>query len=108
MDELHRQDISEIEEFITGNVRPKYEKGVREHGGHIWDKSVPLFIKESRDEITDLAVYLHHLGKKFTTIRKIVEGWEESGKISDEMWNEFSVVYDGTVHTDTVEGKKKK
>jgi hypothetical protein len=100
MDEQHIKDLEEIEEFLVGNIRPKYKKGVEEHGGHIWDKSVPLFVKESRDEITDLAVYLHHLSKKFSKIREIVEGWKKDGKIDEKMWEEFSTVYDGTVHTD--------
>jgi len=100
MDEKHKEDLKQIEEFIVGNLYPKYQKGVEEHGGNIWEKSVPLFVTESRNEITDLAVYLYHLSKKCEQIKYIIDNWKKDGRIDDKMWQEFSQIYDGTVHSD--------
>jgi hypothetical protein len=41
---------------VSADIRAKYEKGQREHGGNLWMK--PRMLENAIEEVLDLAVYL--------------------------------------------------
>ena len=62
MDKEQKRHLSRIKESFSEIVEAKYEKGAREHGGHLWDN--PCLLDEAIDEVIDLYVYLITLREK--------------------------------------------
>lgn len=53
--------LERIQYDFQQEVKAKYEKGVKEHGGNLWEKSDLYHIEEAMHEAVDLYVYLHDL-----------------------------------------------
>lgn len=55
MEALHTAHIESITQRFTQDIRKKYERGQREHGGNLWTK--PGMMPNLRAEILDFVVY---------------------------------------------------
>lgn len=57
---VHRENhLNRIINWFEELVRPKYVRGQQEHGGNLWTK--PGMLRNIKEEITDLAVYVQTL-----------------------------------------------
>lgn len=68
MDKDHKEHLKTILDYFEKAVTVKYEKGVKEHGGHLWLKSG--LIDEAINEAVDMIVYL-------VTLKQQLEDSEE-------------------------------
>ena len=72
-DEHHLQAIlATFEKEAT----EKYRAGVKEHGGHLWEK--PGMLDEAIKEAIDLVVYLYTLRDQRDTLGRKFESFKES------------------------------
>lgn len=68
MDEKHVEHIDGIINRFSIFARQKYEQGVIEHGGYLWEKNC---LVEAMKEAVDLVIYLDtELQKLETKIKK--------------------------------------
>ena len=61
MDETHKENLKQLLEMFTSQASFKYEKGVAEHGGHLWRKGVDFLIDAAYEEAVDQIIYLGQL-----------------------------------------------
>jgi len=72
-DEHHLQAIlSSFEKEVV----LKYRTGVKEHGGHLWEKSG--MIDEAMNEVIDLYVYLHTLREQVKALQAKFDAYKGS------------------------------
>lgn len=62
----HVQDIAEA---FRVAVSAKYEHGVKEHGGNLWERSIEYLLDQAIDENIDQFVYLMTLKQKLQKVR---------------------------------------
>lgn len=65
MNEKQREHINLIIQDFKEKAYPKYEKGVMEHGGNIWDMNLMELVDCALEEAIDSYVYL-------TTIKELI------------------------------------
>ena len=65
MNEANREHMERIVAQVSADIRAKYEKGQREHGGNLWMK--PRMLENAIEEVLDLAVYLYTLRDQLAT-----------------------------------------
>lgn len=65
----------------AGLTDPKYRKGQREHGEHLYEKSVDYLLRQSIDEAIDQNVYLLTLQQRLqgfiARLNGLVRKWQE-------------------------------
>ena len=64
MNQEHHAHMERIVANVSRDLREKYEKGQREHGGNLWLK--PRMLENAIDEVLDLAVYLYTLQEQLS------------------------------------------
>ena len=65
MEAEHEAHVSRILSKFNADLRAKYEKGQREHGGYLWTK--PGMLDYAIEEAVDLVVYLYTLREQQET-----------------------------------------
>ena len=73
MDKTHKENLRQLIEMFSKEVSAKYERGVIEHGGHLWRKGLTFLIDEAYQEAIDQVVYLGQL-------KQILHGIENDTK----------------------------
>lgn len=58
------QHLEKIKKEFTEKVDAKYRKGVKEHGGNLWEYSIEDLINMALDEAIDQYTYLSTLKRK--------------------------------------------
>ena len=53
--------LNRLANAFSVRVREKYEKGVLEHGGNLWDNPPEKILEFAMEEVEDLWVYLYTL-----------------------------------------------
>ena len=59
-----------MDEEQSRESREKYERGVKEHGGNMWEHDQLWFVEESIKEAIDLLHYLRTLRQKMLDVAK--------------------------------------
>ena len=59
--------LENIKEWFAHEVDEKYRKGVKEHGGNLWEKSG--IIDMALEEVLDMAVYLVTLKAQIASLQ---------------------------------------
>lgn len=60
----YQEHIEDIEDTFAELMADKYEKGQKEHGGHLWDMPEDELLDNAIDEAIDQVVYLLTLKQK--------------------------------------------
>ena len=61
MDNTHKENLKQLLRLFETQATAKYEKGVNEHGGHLWRKGVDFLIDAAYEEAVDQVIYLGQL-----------------------------------------------
>lgn len=70
----------------------KYEKGVREHGGGLFNESLAALHAMAQEEATDQMVYLITLGEKIEKVRIAVANLREKFASGGEAWEKLTEI----------------
>ena len=64
MTEKQKQHVDDLAYGFSTLMKLKYERGVQEHGGNVWDKTSLDLVEEAISENIDQFVYLYTLREK--------------------------------------------
>ena len=68
MNAENQAHLERIVSQVSADIRAKYEKGQREHGGNLWLK--PRMLENAIEEVLDLCVYLYTLREQIESTTK--------------------------------------
>ncbi len=64
MTQDQQQHLASLKSIIDTRISAKYKKGVKEHGGNLWDLSSAELLEEAINEAVDQLTYLLTLKEK--------------------------------------------
>ena len=77
MEALHEAHVGGIVQRVGQEIREKYEKGQKEHGGNLWNKAGMM--PNLREEILDFVVYQDTLAEQLENLLICLKRDHESG-----------------------------